>query len=98
MTSFKFDFLKRAFCFGPKSCLYSNVNYISNINTLYDITLNTKALMQMFDWLMCYLLKASHQKLDESLKAGKDLFTARNENQVFYSKTLAIVFIEVIMN
>ncbi len=81
-----------------KSCLYSNVNYISNINTLYDITLNTKALMQMFDWLMCYLLKASHQKLDESLKAGKDLFTARNENQVFYSKTLAIVFIEVIMN
>ncbi len=81
-----------------KSFLYSNVNYISNLNTLYDITLNTKALMQMFDWLMCYLLKASHQKLDESLKAGKDLFTARNENQVFYSKTLAIVFIEVIRN
>jgi len=54
--------------------------------------------MQMFDWLMCYLLKASHQKLDESLKAGKDLFTARNENQVFYSKTLAIVFSEVLMN
>lgn len=49
----------------------------------------------MFDWLMCYLLKISHEKLEESLKLGKDLFTARNENQVFYSKTLAIVFIEV---
>ena len=51
--------------------------------------------MQMFEWLMCYLLKTSHQKLDEALQSGKDLFTARNENQVFYSKTLAIVFIEV---
>ena len=49
----------------------------------------------MFDWLMCYLLKISHEKLEESLKLGKDLFTARNENQVFYSKTLAMVFIEV---
>jgi hypothetical protein len=44
---------------------------------------------------MCYLLKISHEKLEESLKLGKDLFTARNENQVFYSKTLAMVFIEV---
>ncbi len=52
--------------------------------------------MQMFDWLLCYVLKNSHSKLDKSLKEGKDAFTARNENQVFYSKTLSIVFIEVI--
>ena len=49
----------------------------------------------MFDWLLCYVLKNSHSKLDQSLKEGKDAFTARNENQVFYSKTLSIVFIEV---
>lgn len=49
----------------------------------------------MFDWLLCYMLKISHQKLENSLKAGKDLFTARNDNQIFYSKTLAIIFIEV---
>jgi hypothetical protein len=49
----------------------------------------------MFDWLLCYLLKISHTKLQASLKSGKDAFTARNLNQVFYSKTLAIAFIEV---
>ena len=52
----------------------------------------------MFDWLLCYVLKNSHSKLDQSLKEGKDAFTARNENQVFYSKTLSIVFIEVKKN
>ena len=51
--------------------------------------------MQMFDWLLCYMVKISHQKLEASLKSGKDQFTARNLNQVFYSKTLAIIFIEV---
>ena len=49
----------------------------------------------MFDWLLCYMLKSAHQKLEASLKSGKELFTARNDNQVFYSKTLALIFIEV---
>lgn len=56
--------------------------------------LSQATIMQMFDWLLCYMLKISHQKLESSLKAGKDLFTARNDNQIFYSKTLAIIFIE----
>lgn len=51
--------------------------------------------MQMFDWLLCFMVKKSHDKLDKSLKTGKDSFTARNDNQVFYSKTLSIIFIEV---
>lgn len=51
--------------------------------------------MDLFDWLLCYILKLSHDKLESSIKAGKDLFTARNENQVFYSRTLSIVFMEV---
>ena len=51
--------------------------------------------MHLFDWLLCYLTKVSHEKLDKSTKSGKDLFTARNDNQVFYSKTLAVVFMEV---
>lgn len=50
----------------------------------------------MFDWLLCFLLKKSHQKFEQNVKSGKDLFTVRNENQVFFSKTLAVAFIEVI--
>jgi acyl-CoA oxidase len=51
--------------------------------------------MQMFDWLLCYVLRNSHSKFEKSLKEGKDIFTARNENQIFFAKTLSIVFIEV---
>jgi hypothetical protein len=50
---------------------------------------------EMFDWLVCYVLQISYKKLDSSLKSGIDLFTARNQNQVYHSKTLATVFIEV---
>jgi acyl-CoA oxidase len=56
--------------------------------------LNKSAIMQMFEWLLCYILRESYQKLQESLKSGKDLFQARNDNQAFFSKTLAIVFME----
>ena len=55
-----------------------------------------KAIMQMFDWLICYVLKSSHSKYEKSLKDGKNAFTARNDNQVFFSKTLSIIFIQVI--
>ncbi|CAF0988482.1 unnamed protein product, partial [Brachionus calyciflorus] len=56
--------------------------------------LNQKSLMEMFDWLICYMVKISHDKLQNNLKKGQDLFTARNENQVFYSKSLALIFME----
>ena len=51
--------------------------------------------MEMFDWLLCYMTRACYEKLDKSVKAGKDAFQAKNENQVFYSKTLSMIFIEV---
>jgi hypothetical protein len=52
--------------------------------------------MQMFDWLICYVLKNAHSKYEKSLREGKNAFTARNDNQVFFSKTLSIIFIQVI--
>ena len=51
--------------------------------------------MQMFNFLLCFALRNAYEKLERSLKEGKDTFTARNENQVFSAKTLAIIFIEV---
>lgn len=49
----------------------------------------------MHKWLTCYLLKESYEKLQSNLKSGMDPFTARNENQVFYAKSLAIAYIRV---
>jgi hypothetical protein len=34
--------------------------------------------MQMYDWLLCYMLKISHTKLNANLKSGKDAFTILN--------------------
>lgn len=50
--------------------------------------------MEMFDWIICYVTKISYEKLKSNLDKGLDLFSARNENQVFYSKTLATIFME----
>jgi len=36
----------------------------------------------------------SHDKLKGQLPSGKDLFTARNESQVYYCRSLAIAYIE----
>lgn len=50
----------------------------------------------MYKWLTCYLLKESHDKLQNNLKAGMDPFIARNETQVYYLKNLAIAFVTVL--
>ena len=48
-----------------------------------------------YEWLVCYLLHESDNKLKEELKSGKDNFTARNDSQVYYCRTLSIAYIEV---
>ena len=48
-----------------------------------------------YEWLVCYLLRESNNKLKEELRQGKDGFTARNDSQVYYCRTLSIAFIEV---
>ena len=49
----------------------------------------------MFDWLLCFMVKNAHDKYENNRKTGKDVFTARNDSQVYAAKTLSIVFIEV---
>jgi len=51
-------------------------------------------IMRMYQWLVCYLLKTSANKYDSSVRAGKDSFWAKNDNQVFYSRTLATAYIQ----
>ncbi len=48
-----------------------------------------------YEWLVSFLLCESSNKLREELSRGKDNFTARNDSQVYYCRTLSIAFIEV---
>lgn len=49
----------------------------------------------MYQWLSCYLLKASYEKYESNLKKGMDAFTAKNESQVYYARNLSVAYIQV---
>ncbi|RNA13430.1 peroxisomal acyl-coenzyme A oxidase 3, partial [Brachionus plicatilis] len=71
----------------------TNISLKFNCQDRKDL-LSQKVVMEMFDWLICYVTKISYEKLKKNLDKGLDLFTARNENQIFFSKTLATIFME----
>ncbi|XP_071509287.1 peroxisomal acyl-coenzyme A oxidase 3-like [Diadema antillarum] len=56
---------------------------------------NPKVIVDAYQWLVVYLLTESGQKFQKQLMDGNDMFTARNESQVFHCRTLAIAFIEL---
>lgn len=49
-----------------------------------------------YKWLICYLLKETYEKVNFLAGQGIDAFTVKNESQIFYAKTLSIVYAEVI--
>jgi acyl-CoA oxidase len=81
----------------PLECL----NYLKRYNELNNKRLNSsellnkKTLVDCFDWLLCYLSKLSYDKVQTNLKNGQILFDAKNNSQVFHSKTLSLAYIDV---
>lgn len=51
--------------------------------------------LKAYEWLVARLLVDSDAKLRGELNRGKDSFSARNDSQVYYCRSLAITFIEV---
>lgn len=51
-------------------------------------------LLSCFQWMICYLLRQTYAQL-QLLKDKKDLFTAKNDSQMFFARDLSIVFAEV---
>lgn len=48
-------------------------------------------IMDAYEWLICYLLKETTNKLDGS---NKSEFWKKNDSQVYYAKTLSMAFIQ----
>lgn len=55
-------------------------------------------LIKAYDWLVCWMLKITAERLEQNRVKHKDKFTAFNESQAYYARTLAIVFAEVILH
>lgn len=53
------------------------------------------AIIALYQWLTCYLLQKTYNRLENDLQQRKDLFWAKNDNQVFYAKNLSLAFIQV---
>lgn len=48
-----------------------------------------------YEWLVCYLLRESHQKLAREKRAGSSDFDARNNSQAYCCRPLALAFLEL---
>ncbi|KAL4223611.1 acyl-Coenzyme A oxidase [Mactra antiquata] len=74
-------------------------NYESILKTKFTATsaqdcMNPQVVIDTYRWLICRLLVDSSQRLKSQLGAGHDGFTARNNSQVYYCRTLAIAYVE----
>lgn len=68
-----------------------------SFNSFEDV-MQPKNIIHMYQWLVCFLLKASYEKYETLTNVKKlDSFWAKNESQVFYLKNLAIVYIQHFM-
>jgi len=52
-------------------------------------------LLAAYRWLVCWLLQATANKIKSQHQLGKDAFSAKNNTQTFFAKTLSLAFIEV---
>ncbi|GJQ69134.1 hypothetical protein Trydic_g6766 [Trypoxylus dichotomus] len=52
------------------------------------------SIISIYQWLVCYLLKITFNKYEANITKGIDSFTAKNENQVFYARSLGIAYIQ----
>lgn len=56
--------------------------------------LDPNVCLEAYKWLVCRLTKDSDQRLQSQLASGKDSFTARNDSQAYFCRSLALAYVE----
>ncbi|KAK9877075.1 hypothetical protein WA026_016103 [Henosepilachna vigintioctopunctata] len=52
-------------------------------------------LIQIYQWLVCYLLRETYEKSQKAMQSGIDPFWVKNNHQVFLAKNLSIAYTQV---
>lgn len=55
---------------------------------------NPEFLLGSYKWLVCWLLKATFKKVNSISQNGIDAFTAKNESQTYFARSLSLAFVE----
>ncbi|BFZ05394.1 hypothetical protein BsWGS_08433 [Bradybaena similaris] len=102
-SQYLLSFLDDAITGRPINTPLGSVNFLSDLPsrlkskfTAGSIAecLNPEVALDAYKWLVCYLLVESNRRLSEQTQAGKDSFTARNDSQAYYCRSLALAYIE----
>ncbi|XP_067945679.1 peroxisomal acyl-coenzyme A oxidase 3-like [Watersipora subatra] len=79
--------------FGDKS------NHLSKKSSVTSVAECKKphVALDAYKWLVCFLFEESKERLEVQEKEMKCSFTSRNNSQVYYCRSLALAFIELVV-
>lgn len=80
-----------------RECMLTNFNF--DVNTQYFLIMFrfVSVLMSSYEWLICWLLKITSEKINSELASGKSRFEARNNSQVYRASILTKVYSEYLV-
>lgn len=82
---------------------FGSIDYIDSLNTILltkahvetlEDVMNMTFIINAYKFLVCYLLKASYNRLKQQLTIDKDPFLAKCNSQVYYARSLSFAFCE----
>nr|CAD7409129.1 unnamed protein product [Timema poppensis] len=89
---------------GPITSPLGSVDFLSNAQDILatrfsastkEMAVRPETLLAAYEWLICWLLQATNDRIKSNSDSGMDAFTAKNNAQVFYARPLSIAFLEV---